>query len=222
MNEIKTFEQAVEYCVKYFSGWQKFESFPGFFPQISPDSLKKRISATTILELLRIHPDNEAVLVQAAKTNAECFDALRYACATMLNSGSFYDDELSKPYLDIQHYQYLRLWLSDYLFGKIERPYSKTGRKSASGLHSHIYMLIEKLVSTGVLEFRNDDKNGDNTSACDAVAVALKTLGLTPKTYGGVKKIYLNERKKCTSGGVRRGKLEQHFDLSAIRGLKTN
>ena len=80
-------------------------------------------------------------------------------------------------------------WLAAYLKGEAERPAGKAGRKKEIRLHDAIWLTVSDLVDRGMTATRNDASPSD--SACDAVAEAMQRLNLEPKTFGGIKRIWL-------------------------------
>lgn len=93
--------------------------------------------------------------------------------------------------------EHLRMVAAEFLRGTAPRPKRKTGRKALSYLHSRIVWAILQLKAEGMQVTRNDQPNvssTNETSACDAVAKALRELGLRPGSFAGVKRIWLEER----------------------------
>lgn len=84
--------------------------------------------------------------------------------------------------------------------GLVRRDYKVPHKKTGTGsgiLHSCIAEAVAGLVKFGLTETRNYT-NVNGASACDAVAVALGELGLSPLTHSGVKGIWLKKRNSFT------------------------
>lgn len=86
-----------------------------------------------------------------------------------------------------------RDWLVAYLQGKADRPAGKSGRKKELALHNVIWMAVRDLTEQGMKATRND--GSPETSACDAVAEAMRRLELKPMTFDGIKRIWLKFQK---------------------------
>ncbi|MGJ8623992.1 MAG: hypothetical protein ACSHW1_14630 [Yoonia sp.] len=80
-------------------------------------------------------------------------------------------------------------WLAAYLKGEAERPAGKAGRKKEITLHNAIWLTVSDLVYRDMQATRNDESR--SPSACDAVAEAMQRLDLEPKTFDGIKRIWL-------------------------------
>lgn len=114
-----------------------------------------------------------------AVSDATAFDIVRGTVANILDRG----EELPLEARD---------WLVKYLRGEVIRPNEKRGRKSEFRMHLLIFKVVKSLVNEGMNMTRNP--GSPSTSACDAVARALKELQLTPTTHDGVRKIYTSFR----------------------------
>jgi enoyl-CoA hydratase/carnithine racemase len=126
-----------------------------------------------------------ARLLAWAETDAGGFDVLRLGVAHSLEQG----EELPPEALQ---------WLVRYLHGDLTRPKARAGRKDEYWLHQVIWMAVTIRVDEGMTATRNDESR--SPSACDAVADALKELGLEPTTFHSVKRIWLRfERNKGTA-----------------------
>jgi len=111
-------------------------------------------------------------------------ETLRHALASMIEAGEPMPEDL-------------RMIAAEFLRGTAPRPRRKTGRKEISYLHSRIVWAILQLKAEGMQVTRNDEphvSSRNETSACDAVAKALRELGLSPGSFAGVKRIWLEER----------------------------
>ena len=116
-------------------------------------------------------------LLAWAETDAAGFDALRLGIADALDR----DEELPPE---------VTAWLVRYLRGEVTRPKATAGRKGKHWLHSLIWMAVLIRVDDGMTATRNDASEA--TSACDAVADAMKELELEPADFYSVKRIWLD------------------------------
>lgn len=119
-------------------------------------------------------------LVEKARLDPIAHDALRLVLATFIGNKTMPPDAAC-------------VWLEAYLKGEAERPAGKAGRKKEIRLHYAIWVTIRDLVGQGMKATRNDASPQD--SACDAVAEAMKRLNLEPKTFDGIKRIWLRFQK---------------------------
>ena len=133
--------------------------------------------------------ENPDELVRKAESDPDYFDSLRFGAAVLL----FLDQDLPSV---------IRLWVSEYLQGKKERPSDASGRGSSIGWHIRIAMAVKLLVHSGMKATRNDASK--KTSACDAVAQALSELGASPNSFARVKKIWLEIQRATDETGVMR------------------
>lgn len=87
----------------------------------------------------------------------------------------------------------LRSWVTDVLTGTIKRPRVKGKVKGATVARDKlIHELIRDLIaSLGLKPTSSDRENGQ--SACHAVATGLALLGLEPKSYQAIEKIWENK-----------------------------
>lgn len=122
----------------------------------------------------KLSSDTEKLLADA-RTNADAFNALRYGLAQSL--------ALKQDIPDAA-----RMWLVDYVLGRIEEPMRPSGRKKSSTKNAMIFLAVKTVERQGLARFRGDYDTP--TSGCDAVAVALRELGMTPTSYSQVKKIF--------------------------------
>ena len=124
-------------------------------------------------------------LIKKAKSDHYYFQALKFGIAHSLKEGNPLPEQAV-------------LWLAEYLLGKTIEPKQKQGRANSDIVHLHICMQIFSLVNDGMQATRND--TSPQISACDAVADALKALNLSPKTYEGVKRIWIKNKKRISHG----------------------
>lgn len=116
-------------------------------------------------------------LIEGAKYEHSTFQALKLGLAAEIESGREIPPRLRK-------------WLIGYLRGEIEVPAARAGRIKSTGLHSLVAHAVADLVESGMTATRNEASAPE--SACDAVASALAELGLSPITFAGVKRIWLD------------------------------
>lgn len=157
---------AVELAVGCFEQWNE------------TDHVWDMIGGEAAAHLLRKDP--ETYLAWAA-AKPKGFDTVRTGIAQLLERG----EELSPQ---------LMAWLVAHLRGQVSRPKAKTGRNPAGWMHTKICLAIQRLVDAGMTATRNDASPPN--SACDAVADALDTLGLEPKTFERVKSIWLRWQRE--------------------------
>lgn len=82
-----------------------------------------------------------------------------------------------------------RNWLAAYLRGEWVPP-KKAGRKRRYAWDFNIWLLARVLIDVyEITPTRNDVS--DVESACDVIAEAIRRMGETPTSYGGVKSVYL-------------------------------
>lgn len=120
--------------------------------------------------------NNVDCLLAEAKADVEMFQVLLLGIASVVEKGA----ELHPK---------LRKWLAQFLRGKISTPPRPKGRAESVGLHNIIAHAVVDLVESGMKPMRNDQ--GPPFSACDAVADALAELSLSPITFFGVKRIWV-------------------------------
>jgi len=131
---------------------------------------------------------NPTELIEKAKNDPDYFDAIRFGIALHLRI----EKELPQIILD---------WLIEHLQGETKRPRKAAGRGISLGLHVIIAGVVQTLVDRGMNATRNDVNPA--TSACDAVAAALYELGMTPKSFQGVKAVWLKmNRAKDEHGAI--------------------
>ncbi|MBL4767948.1 MAG: hypothetical protein JKY94_09585 [Rhodobacteraceae bacterium] len=118
-----------------------------------------------------------APLIEEAKVDRVSFDALLGVTCDLLRR----NEPLPKP---------LQSWLVEYLEGKFIAPKPPKGRMQNEGWwRNHaMTMIIEDLVNKGLFATRNHES--PETSACDAVASAMRKLEYTPNSYEGIRKIW--------------------------------
>ena len=131
------------------------------------------------VQMLRLETSR---LLAWAETDAGGFDRLRLGIAYFLEKG----EELPPDVLK---------WLVRHLRGDVNRPKAWAGRKNKHWLHMHIYLAVLAREREGMTATRNDAS--ESISACDAVADALAELGQKPKTFDGVKRIWLQYRGRA-------------------------
>ncbi|MGV8997291.1 MAG: hypothetical protein ACOH12_10140 [Parvibaculaceae bacterium] len=110
------------------------------------------------------------------KDDAAIFDILSTIAAAYLDSGMCVPEMLGH-------------WAADVLLGEKKRPARRGKFEEGTGLrNTAIWLATRRLVHRGMIATRNDASAP--TSACDAVAEALKLLGESPTTYASVKRIW--------------------------------
>ena len=109
------------------------------------------------------------------------FDALRDIAASMAQSGLAYEGGLRK-------------WVAGYIQGRITRP-SHGGHVKAKTLYRDLLIVgaIYELTELGLKATRNDESPSD--SACDVVAEACKRIGIEPRSFTSIKRIWLNRER---------------------------
>ena len=147
---------------------------------IDPASLEKTIQTLTGRHYLGTDP---AALLERSKVDSFYFDALKLSIAAVLD----------EPEGDLP--PAVRTWLASFLRGEVSPPKRSVGRKSEGRVHYQIWQAIQMLVEQGMNATRNDATHHAE-SACDAVAKALKELGLEPTTFAGVKRVW-NQYEKA-------------------------
>ncbi len=130
---------------------------------------------------------NPTELIEKAKNDPDYFDAIRFGIALHLRI----EKELPQIILD---------WLIEHLQGKTKRPRKAAGRGISLGLHVTVAQVVQVLVDRGMNATRNDVSSA--TSACDAVATALSELGMTPKSFEGVKAVWKKMNRAKDEHGV--------------------
>jgi hypothetical protein len=116
------------------------------------------------------------LVIDRADNYALSFDVLSVVAAKYLET-------------DIPMPKILAQWAAAIMRGERKRP--KRNGKFANGTlerNTYIWPVTRKLVKSGMMATRNDES--PPTSACDAVAKALKQLGESPTTYASVKRIW--------------------------------
>jgi hypothetical protein len=116
-------------------------------------------------------------LIAGAEANLVAFQAILLGVASEVEKGA----ELHPK---------LRKWIAEYLRGRILPPPKGKGRGESTGLHNIIAHAVADLVESGMRPTRNDE--GPAFSACDAVANALTQLSLSPPTFHGVKRVWID------------------------------
>lgn len=117
--------------------------------------------------------------IREAETDRFAFNLLRYVSAKYIESGG------APP-------PPIRFWLSDFLNGLRVEPPRKRGRPTGEVHHFVVRQAVRLLVDAGLQATRNDERRGNNDTACDAVAKAMSNLKLTPSSYSKVKRIWLD------------------------------
>lgn len=194
------YKKAVELSRKYFFALSRTAEAPN-----TPKGIHElggfEARVLTAIGVQRINQDPEE-LIKDARKSAAAFDALRFAAA----QHTAHNFALPAS---------IRLWVSSYLAGKLERPIGKDGKPSSEGMRREIYGAVVRLTEMGMKPTRNDASPPH--SACDAIAEALRDLGLSPTTYRAVKAIY-SDGKRGKSGG----KYPSQFVLRDGRVLDTD
>lgn len=179
-----TFEEAVDVARTRFRQETNGVNREGLSirPFNSPGGFEDMLLTLKALEAFE--EDKVEALVKASERNADAFNALRLGIAYYMSEGKKIPREAE-------------LWLAAYLYGSRESPPKKKTKDRLLWWHLLIYITVDELVCGGGLRpTRNDQKTGQNHSACDAVAEALKSLQLTPRSYSGVKSIWIKINKR--------------------------
>jgi hypothetical protein len=163
-----TFDDAVEIARRLLSSIKTQGPF---------DPRAKNADGALKAGLLQVHgfvalDKDPAALIKKARRSADAFDALRFGIAHSLRAN-----------LDIPWDA--KVWLAEYLTDQRTRPISTAGRKSLVARDIQVWLAVRYLVDKGMFATRS--LSSPATSACDAVAAALKQLGETPQSYLGVK-----------------------------------
>jgi hypothetical protein len=179
----RDFEAAIDTAVRILKAGQGRGSF---------DPAAKNAGGAMEANFLQIRgftllDQDPMALIKKSVRSADAFDALRFGIAHMLRM----DGDLPWD---------VKVWLAQYLTGQVERPVSSGGRKTRTAWDLNVWLVVHMLVENGMTATRNDD--GDLTSACDAVAAALKQIGETPSSYKGVKAVWLKMNAKRDADGA--------------------
>ena len=124
----------------------------------------------------------EGYLSKFAKGDASENDIARRILAGMVKYGEPLSSEL-------------RELAAAFIRGEGPTPVRNAGRKTNPFLRTRIAMAVAILVHVHGLTATRNDGSSQTTSACDAVADALRELELTPKEFNGVKQIWLEYRQ---------------------------
>ena len=115
-------------------------------------------------------------VVRNAPNTAANFDIAAAIAATYVETGIFMPETLAK-------------WAAAVLRGEQKRPVRRGKFAEGTGLRNiHIWEVARILVKRGMTATRNDVSPA--TSACDAVAEALKQMEESPSSYASVKRIW--------------------------------
>lgn len=115
-------------------------------------------------------------LIKIAENNAANFDILSVVAASYIDAGVLMPEALGQ-------------WAVAVLQGEKKRPGRHGKFAKGTGLRDVcIWETVRRLVKRGMIATRNDASPA--TSACDAVAEALKLLGESPASYASVKRIW--------------------------------
>ena len=184
MKKIQNFQEGVEQAkrmLKLFS--QTGPLAP--IPITMPNGFKAVVLQMEGSEMISKNPTE---LIEKAKNDSDYFDAIRFGIALHLRI----EKELPQIILD---------WLIEHLQGKTKRPRRAAGRGISLGLHVTVAQVVQVLVDRGMYATRND-ATSPATSACDAVATALSELGMTPKSFEGVKAVWNKMNRAKDEHGV--------------------
>lgn len=184
------FRDAVEIAKKKIVGWQSIPT-TGLaayrtlervetFDFTDPATYRDRNLADLGAMMLSKNP---AELWAWASESPDGFDALRMGIASKL------EHPTGEPLSFVE-----RDWLVKYLRGKAVRPNGRAGALPKDGINIVVWATVKHLVGKGMAATRNDESRSAE-SACDAVAEALKELGMKPTTFARVKRIWLNMGK---------------------------
>lgn len=173
------FEDAVERCKKLIrsgltSGMAPSLDGKEMLVSMPIPGFRKNIGAN----MIRKEPEE---LIAWAREDGEGYEVAKLAVAFQLERGDPLPDVVQK-------------WLIQDLNGEIEKPPEKTGRKKKEWFDILVWIAIQSRVNDGMTATRNDVS--PPTSACDAVAEALVALGLSPRNYAGVKRIWMQMEQK--------------------------
>ena len=115
-------------------------------------------------------------MINKAENNAANFDILRAIAAGYAESGVLMPEALGQ-------------WAAAVLRGEKQRPVRHGKFAEGTGLRNFcIWEATRRLVKRGMIATRND--TSPPTSACDAVAEALKQMDESPASYASVKRIW--------------------------------
>ena len=126
-------------------------------------------------KLLKHDPE---LLLRNAATNFDYFEGLKRGVAHALERSDVVPPSVQD-------------WLVKYLRSEFDPPAKSVGAEKATQLHVAIYTAITFLLLEGMKATRADHGSA-TTSACDAVAEAMKDLGLKPATFSGVKRVWFD------------------------------
>lgn len=183
MTEKMTYAEAVNYARKYFFAVSQTGDFSAK-STMNDGGMQARMLTLTGIRRIQNEPER---IVSDAVSDPDAFDALRYGAAQLIAIGQ----DMSPS---------IRFWVTKYLHGKIERPLTGPGSKGKDGLHAEIFFMVSRLVELGLISTRNDASAP--LSACDAVADAIKVLGMKPNSYDRVKVIYREMKKRQRPDGT--------------------
>lgn len=143
------------------------------------DNTSFTTSGLTMSGLRRLRTNPEALLTNAA------LDLTDYHRLTLALS---YKVETGEPLEGNE-----RAWLAKFLRGEIEKPQSNGGRPRNTDTDVAIVSAVSWLTNLKDVPATRNDASSPY-SACDAIAAALTDLGRSPRTFEGVKKIWLRHR----------------------------
>jgi hypothetical protein len=115
-------------------------------------------------------------LIRRAEDDSTSFDILTVVAAAYAETSVLMPEALVR-------------WTAAVFRSEKKRPIRHGKFAEGTGLrNTHIWLTIRRLVQLGMVATRNDAS--PPTSACDAVAEALKQLGENPTTFASVKRIW--------------------------------
>lgn len=129
----------------------------------------------TTLGVNMLRRDPAALAAWAAQT-PQGFDVMRHGVAHHIDRDEPLPDAAQQ-------------WLARFMLNPSPPRQGRGGRDEDTVWKLRIFMAVTHLVAHGMNPTRND-ATADNSSACDAVAEALKQLDRAPRSYSRVKRIY--------------------------------
>lgn len=162
--------------------------------ETAPDKI--RFDAAIIVKAILSGSDDNALakFVEGASEDSVKWEALAYACAHEIRNG--------KPLPAI-----LAEWSAQSLTGAIQRSARlKSQSRSLPGdyivRNLYIHDAVRELVSQGIQPTRSETTNSIN--ACEAVAEALRIIGIPVTSYSKVKAIYERIHRQQQDAGLLR------------------
>jgi len=121
-------------------------------------------------------------MVQLARKDADCFDALRRHAADFAERGDAMPFEL-------------RSFVACVLRDDLVRPSRRGSPKSPFYRDILLYALLKDIIARFGVKATRGKGSLDATSACDILAEAMPRRARLPKSYGAIERIFLNGNK---------------------------